>query len=70
MGRPARAVLVNGASAALQRLGLGLTESEISGRYLEMKRATLTGIYLLGMVLLILFLFAPMNTNPFVYFQF
>jgi alginate O-acetyltransferase complex protein AlgI len=68
--RPSDSFCVSGGSVILKRLGLSITESAISGRYCELERSTVAGVYLLGMVLLVLFLFSPTNTNPFVYFQF
>ena len=42
----------------------------ISGPYLVPCRVTVTGAFAVMMVLLMLFLFAPLIMNPFIYFQF
>lgn len=68
-------VLVESGDAAawrrfLQGAGLAAVRSRVSGLYLEWARARVLGLYLFGAALLIVYLFAPMNTNPFIYFQF
>jgi len=51
-------------------LGLKIEPCQISGAFLRPDRVSFSGIYLFSLLLLIMFYFAPMNTNPFIYFQF
>jgi alginate O-acetyltransferase complex protein AlgI len=55
---------------ALDFVGFKVENTPISGAYFVPCRVTVAGSYLISMALLILFYFAPMNVNPFIYFQF
>jgi alginate O-acetyltransferase complex protein AlgI len=51
-------------------LGAGIEDATISGPYLVLRRVTVAGAFVVAMTLLMLYLFAPLMMNPFIYFQF
>jgi alginate O-acetyltransferase complex protein AlgI len=57
-------------SRGLDWFGFRWSALGISGVYLTPARVTVAGSYVVCLVLLLLFYFVPMNTNPFIYFQF
>jgi hypothetical protein len=59
-----------GFRALLSLFGLKIEEVSLSGAYVIPNQVTTPGVYLIAMACLMIFLFAPMNTNPFIYFQF
>jgi alginate O-acetyltransferase complex protein AlgI len=54
----------------LSWLGLRVETHPVSGAFIVPDRVTLCGVYCISFILLILFFFAPLNTSPFIYFQF
>lgn len=54
----------------LNLCGLELRSDPISGSYLAWNQATVPGLYLLYLWMLVLFFFASTHTSPFIYFQF
>lgn len=59
-----------GRDPLLVSLGLRIDSNPISGPYLCVERASGVTTFCLVTILLIVLLFAPLNTNPFIYFQF
>lgn len=51
-------------------LGIGIVDHPITGAYAVPQRVTIMGAYLLFMTFLMLYFFAPLTMNPFIYFQF
>jgi alginate O-acetyltransferase complex protein AlgI len=51
-------------------LGVEIQAHELSGAWLVTRQVTLAGAYLIALVLLVTLFFAPLNGNPFIYFQF
>jgi alginate O-acetyltransferase complex protein AlgI len=51
-------------------LGFRVENHPVSGAFAVPDRVTVCGVYAIGVVVLMLFFFAPLNTNPFIYFQF
>jgi alginate O-acetyltransferase complex protein AlgI len=56
--------------ALLQWVGLTIENHPISGPALVAARVRVAGVYLFSLALLLVAFFAPLNTNPFIYFQF
>jgi hypothetical protein len=50
--------------------GFKLAPLHLSGTYVVPDRSTMLGAYVITLVLLLMFFFAPLQTNPFIYFQF
>jgi alginate O-acetyltransferase complex protein AlgI len=57
-------------TSALAIFGFRFESLPISGSLLVPYRITLAGSYVISLAILILLYFAPMNTSPFIYFQF
>jgi hypothetical protein len=57
-------------SRVLETLGMDVCESAIAGAWLIPARPTAAGAYCITLLLLIVLYFAPLATNPFIYFQF
>ncbi len=55
---------------ALAWLGLEIQTHELSGAWVSARKVTLPGSYFVALVLLLTLFFAPLNGNPFIYFQF
>jgi alginate O-acetyltransferase complex protein AlgI len=51
-------------------LGLEIEDRGISGPYAVWRRVTVAGAYTVMMILLMLYFYAPLIMNPFIYFQF
>ncbi len=51
-------------------LGLEIQAHELSGAWVVGRKVTLAGSYLVAFLLLVTLFFAPLNGNPFIYFQF
>ncbi len=71
----ASAVSLSGAASklldkSLGWLGLQIQTHQLSGSWAVPQKLTLAGTYLVAMVLLVTLFFAPLNGNPFIYFQF
>lgn len=54
----------------LSRLGLQIEAHELSGAWLVPSRITVVGAYAAALVVLAVVFFAPLDDNPFIYFQF
>ncbi|HLH52761.1 MAG TPA: MBOAT family O-acyltransferase [Verrucomicrobiae bacterium] len=54
----------------LRSLGLRIENNPVSGTFVVPGQVTVCGVYSLVFILLMLFFFAPLNTSPFIYFQF
>jgi alginate O-acetyltransferase complex protein AlgI len=54
----------------LNLLGMRIDNHPISGAFIVPDRLTVCGVYSISFILLMLFFFAPLNTSPFIYFQF
>ena len=51
-------------------LGVEIHSHDLSGSWLVTRKVTLAGTYFIALVLLVTLFFAPLNGNPFIYFQF
>jgi alginate O-acetyltransferase complex protein AlgI len=54
----------------LHAFGMAVDSNPISGRYLWWRTATVAGVYVLALWAATVALFAPLNSSPFIYFQF
>lgn len=54
----------------LEWLGVEIRAHELSGAWAVPRKATIAGAYVMALVLLLVIFFAPLNANPFIYFQF
>jgi hypothetical protein len=55
---------------AFHWLGAGIEAHELSGAWVVPQRVTVAGAYVVSLALLVTLFFAPLNGNPFIYFQF
>ena len=69
-GRRGGEVEEEGLGGAFGILGCALVGNATSGPWIAMKRVTVGGFFALSLIILLIFLFAPMTSNPFIYFQF
>ena len=54
----------------LNLLGMRVENHHVSGAFVVPDRVTVCGVFSISFTLLMLFFFAPLNTSPFIYFQF
>ena len=54
----------------LGRLGIEIEAHQLSGAWLAPGKASVAGAFVGALVMLVILFFAPLDDNPFIYFQF
>lgn len=53
-----------------EMLGCVLVGNAMTGLWISFRKVTVAGVFVIALIMLLVFLLAPMNSNPFIYFQF